>query len=507
MVKIMLIHPSSRPENPGIDIYTDSNKAIPISVASLAASLRKGGHDVSILDCRLHRKKDIGSIIHKEMNEADCIGISAMTVQVKHGLQISKLVKSIDKDLPVIWGGIHPSLFPKQTCEDRHVDFVVVSEGEHAFLKFLDNLNSGRPRLEEIEGLAYKKRGKVMINRPGSLVDMDLVPMPAYDLLDMEKYIPRDYLGKKVKGIDILTSRGCPYRCAFCTNTIFASSRWRPRSSENVMKDINYLLEKYDFDHIFFLDDFFFGNVKRAAEIAKGIKGRRAGIKWDANVRCDNLSPNLLNDSLLKIIKESGCCTLRMGTESGSDRVLKMLKKDITTKQTFNAIRQCRKYGIIPMCFFMVGIPGEISEEMMETFRFMFRLRKINPHIVFYGPGIFRPYPGGELYDKCKELGFEEPKDLEGWARKGLDENYLNIKKLLWIDDPDLIKDLPYYFMLADAADNPYIKKSLPLKILSKVAGFRWKHDLWMFRAEPRIVQFYIKEKSKLESIFRNPIS
>lgn len=500
MANVLLIYPPSDPNNPGIELDVFRLGELPFGVMSLASFLEEYGHSVKILDGRVYSKKELLERIEKEIDKTDYVGMSTLTVQIKYALKIAEFIKERDKDMPLVWGGIHTTLFPAQMVQDPLVDYAIHGEGEYAFLHLIEHLEKGKPSLESIDSLVYKKNGQVIINKDSPPLSIDGLPDPAYHLIEIERYLDKKLFdGRRVRSLGILTSRGCPYRCAFCTNRILTARMWRPVPTERILNTLDNLIEKYKLDHILFVDDYFFGNKKRVEQIIEAIIQKNYDITWEANIRVDNFNSKLVNDEFLKSMKKSGCFSLRMGAESGSNRVLKMLKKDITVDQTINAIEQCKKYEIIPLCYFMTGIPGETIEEAKETFRLIFRLLEIYPETRTVVPAIFRPYPGGELYGKCVEAGFREPATLREWGITNLDEHYLPAGSLPWIKNPDLIEDLRDYFIIYNASrQKSKILYTIPLKILSKIAESRFKYDFWGARMEPKMIN-QIKKILKLK--------
>lgn len=502
MPKVLLIQPLDL-KNPGLGTEDLSAKVVPISLMSLAAFLRENGYKVKIIDSRVSKEGGWGTL-DKELMDTDCVGISAMTVHVKHGLRISEYIKR-KKDIPVVWGGIHPTLFPKQTCADPSVDYVVFGEGEYAFLELLNHLFKKKFSLGKIKGIVYKEGDEVRINGKGEPIDINLLPTPAYDLVDIEKYVDRMIRNTPARILDITTSRGCPYRCAFCTNSILEAQRWRAIQTEKILDLVETLSHKYKIDGIHIVDDFFFGDKARVEKFARGIIKMGLRIKWEANIRVDCLRDGFIDDSLMGLLKKSGCHALYMGAESGSDEVLKIIKKDITVKQIEYAVKQCHKHDITPFCFFMIGIPGETRSDMEKTFDLMRKLIKICPDVQIYGPGVFRPYPGSELYDLCKKNGgFYEPKSLREWADSSLDASYINLKKLDWFKEKDFIKKKRVYFHWEYSSTNPYAKKTAFSRILGKVSRFRFEHDFWLFQFEPVLVPLLIRLKGNISRIFRH---
>jgi len=493
MSKVLLIYPRSNPKNKGIELDDYRLGELPIGIMSLAGFLESKGHLIQIIDARAYPKEDVHGRIKRQLRDVDCVGLSVMSIQVKHALTMTEMIKAYDKDIPIVWGGIHPTLFPEQTVRDPLIDYIIHGEGEYAFLKLLKYLDKGVPALKEIEGLGYKGNGEIKINKTPPPLDIDKLPDPAYHLFDVERYINRIlFTGERVRTLSISTSRGCPYRCSFCVNRILVARKWRPLSPKRVLNTIENLVEKYNLNHLYFIDDYFFGKTDRVKLIAREIIEKDYNLMWEANIRANNFSSKQVDDECLKLLKRSGCYSLRMGAESGSDRVLKLLKKDITVDNTINAVKQCKKHEIIPLCYFMTGVPGETLEEAKMTFSLIIKLYKIYPKIRVIVPGLFRPYPGGELYGKCIKLGFKEPKSLNEWGEVNLDRD--DIKILPWIKDKKLLNNMRDYIRFFTTSHEKINPLYCPfLKTLGRVAGWRFDHDFWRLPVEPRAVNLLRK--------------
>jgi anaerobic magnesium-protoporphyrin IX monomethyl ester cyclase len=490
MSKVLLVYPASNPEKRGTELDNYRLGELPIGLMSLAGFLESRGHIIRVIDARAYPKDEVNRMLKQQINDADCVGLSVMSIQVKHALALTQLIKENDRDMPVVWGGIHPTLFPEQTANDPLIDYVIHGEGEYAFLKLLEYLEKGTPELAEIDGLAYKDKGRVKINKPSPPLDTDELPDLAYHLFDIERYINKIlFTGKRVRTLSISTSRGCPYRCSFCVNRILVARKWRPLSQERVFNTIDSLVEKYQLNHLYFIDDYFFGKIDRVKQIAEHLAEKDYNLLWEANIRANNFCASQVDDECLKLLKRSGCYSLRMGAESGSDRVLEILKKDITVENIINAVEECKKHDIIPLCYFMTGIPGETLEEAKMTFSLIVRLYRIYPKIRVIVPGLFRPYPGGELYDECIRLGFKEPKSLREWGDVNLDSD--DIEKLPWIKDKLLLNNMRDYIRFYTTSHEKINPLYYPfLKTLGKMAGWRFDHDFWSLPIEPVTVNF-----------------
>src|SRR3989344_3637597 len=491
MKKVLLIYPSQTAKDLERDSDFETEKSVPLGVLYLAGFLESKGYRVKFLDGRIYPKKELLIKIKKEIDDCDCVGISAMTPQVEHGVQITDFIKNEDKGMPIIWGGMHATLFPEQTCMDKNIDYVIYGEAEYAFYKFMKFLD-GKLDIKNVDALVYKKNGKIIKNSLGEKILLDNVPQPAYHLLEIERYINREFYGidevKKLRGLYFPTSRGCPYRCAFCTNILLPFKNWRPLNVKKVIKNLDFLIKKYKLNHIWFRDDFFFGNKERVREIANHL-AKNHHITWEGNIRVDDF--DRMDDEFLKLLKKSGCYCLRMGLESGSDRVLKILKKDVKVSQIINAAKQCNKYGIIPLGTFMSGIPGENLNEVKDTLRLIIKLEKIAPRGIFYAPAILRPYPGTELYQECRKAGFKEAKSLREWTEKKLEFDLdTNPKEVPWVKNADKVIELLTYLRIKQSLRKKVIRKKKGwqlFNIFEKFVDFRFNNDFFAFPIEARL--------------------
>jgi radical SAM superfamily enzyme YgiQ (UPF0313 family) len=242
------------------------------------------------------------------------------------------------------------------------------------------------------------------------------------------------------------------------------------------------------------MDDFFFGDIERVKKIANHLIKKKYNIKWEATIRADLFNDNRVNDEVLALIRKAGCYSLGMGFESGSDRILKKIKKNITTKNILFAVEQCDKYCITPRGSFICGYPTETKEEVKLTGKLILQLINICPRGIYYSPSLLRPYPGAELYKECLTYGFHEPKSLREWTRQyfkfGL---YMSAKELKWIKYPNWIRNYQIYLHLASlrsSAKALHKKQSISYVFFGEISLFRINHNIYVFPIEPAILIF-----------------
>lgn len=464
-MNILLINPSSTPsdsfseipyENPGISSY------IPINNLTLATSLIEKGHSVKVIDSRLYTSKETRKKLKLAMKWSELVGLSVMTSNIKDAVDISDLAK--EKGITTFWSGSFPSLFPNIAVNDKSVDYVIVNEQE-----------------EKIFEIIRGTKKRVLVQE----TPMRDFPLPSYHLADLDRYINRVHKdGSTAKALDLQTSRGCPFSCDFCITHSLTGSSWRAWPAEKVISSVNYLIEKYNLDHIVFLDDNFFPDMKRTKSIIESLDSMN--ITWDADIRPDTLS-NLSKDMLGKM-KSSGCKMLSLGIESGSPRILKLIRKDTNPEQIIRSIEICRDYGFIPNIGIMMGIPTETKKEMKQTVKILRKAKDILPIAHFCGIQPFRPYPGGHLYEMCKERGLKEPETLRGWINQDKAITGYN-DTIPWTTEKDFIDLIVFYLNHSRGSSNKLGK------MLAKLSEMRWKHNFWKFPVEYILFKKYEERK------------
>jgi len=397
-----------------------SEKILPLGILSVGSALKGGGFKVKLINIT---EKEIEKTAQKVADEnPEYVGISVMTgIQTKHSADISKKIKKINSRVPILWGGIHPSLLPDQCIKEDYIDYIVIGEGEETILEFSKAVNESR-NFSNILGLAYKESGQAIVNdrRPliSNLDDWRL----DFSLLDLNKYIFK--LGEYDRVIAYKTSRGCPFSCGFCYNNQFNFGRWRAWSEEAVLEDIKHLKNNYNIDAIKFYDDNFFVNKTRAVNLLRAIN-----LPCHIEIRID-----AIDDEIAGQLKELKVYDLLIGLESGSDRLLKLIDKNFNVERITEGVKALAKYDLHASYSFIVGLPTETEEEFSQTLNLMYEIYKIHPKAGFT-LGAYLPYPGSKMYDFAIERGFKPPDKTEDWGkidrfRKNFDSPWINAKKV-----------------------------------------------------------------------------
>lgn len=386
---------------------------VPWGLLYVGSSLRSRGYSVRLIDELLEpdwRRHLFGILRNRKV----CVGVSAMTGrQIEYGLAFSRYVKSINPGIPVIWGGVHSSLFPRQTLENDAIDCVVMGEGEETIVETVEHLQR-RISLDGVKGTGFKQNGCIRLNPPREPPDLDSLPGIDYSLMDVKAYLGKRFGAKR--SFELCTSRGCPHACRFCYNARFTRSSWRSMSVERIMFHLHEIISNFGVDAVTWREDNFFVDVRRVEEIARRILRERIHIRWHADCRIDYV--DRFSDGFIGLLQESGCHTLTLGAESGSDRMLRRICKGITRRQTLSASEKLSRHGIFQNYHFMLGLPGEKREDVKQTLTLIDSLRRGNRFFGrICGPSLYTPYPGTDLYDDCMESGLNVPANLEGWSR------------------------------------------------------------------------------------------
>lgn len=392
---------------------------LPLASLYIGSVLEEQGFKVQIIDQRVDENWAIS--LRQALEERPLwVGVSSMTGrQIQWGLAASQIVRESDPTIPVMWGGVHPTILPDQTLAHLLVDLVAVGEGEITALELTRCLAANRGQdwrevdLSAIDGLVWQRDGRNVHNAPRSATDMNEWPRLHYDLVHVPHYILAEGAGER--SLQMTTSRGCPMKCGYCYLGVVPDGRcYRAEDAERTVERIEYITKTFGVDTVHIIDDEFFTQFKRARQICQMILDRGIKVILRANCRIDYINRMSLDD--LKLFHKAGFEHIYLGAESGTDRVLELMGKGITVEQTFEANRKLKKAGIAPKFSFMGGFPTETMDEVKKTLRLMVRLVSENSMAYTSPVQLFSPYPGTPLFDLCLEMGMPMPNSLEGWA-------------------------------------------------------------------------------------------
>lgn len=359
----------------------------PLGIAYLAAYIRKHMKNakISIIDCEaLNLKlKDIKKELEK--TKPDIVGISIISYDRFEGLKIAKIAKKLNAKIMV--GGPHTTFIDKETLrKNLDIDVIIRGEGEETTLEYLKAIES-KKKLSDIKGITYRNKNKIIRNPDREFIkDINTIPSPAWDLLPMDKY---EYYG-------VFASRGCPYNCTFCASPLIWKRKLRTRNIKDVIDEIEILLKFNENKTIHIKDDTLTTRKKWAIELCNEIIKRKLKFKWECMGRVDTIDMEIL-----KKLKDAGCCTIEYGVETGNEKIMKIINKNITKEQVKNAIKLTKKANIKVGTFFMLGLPEETLDSLEETISFAIEL---NPDTTTFTPCDL--FPGTAIYDEAKKSGY-----------------------------------------------------------------------------------------------------
>lgn len=389
----------------------------PINLGYLAAAVIGAGFEAEIWDYGMEEFDERKFIEKIRLANPQVVGFHCKTFNIIQGHDLALAIKKNFSKIVTIVGGPHSSALPIETLSEfRYFDAVVVGEGDETIVEICKNISLGHS-IEDVKGLAVRKGDTAVLNAGRELVDdLDTLKYPARHLFSKALY-NRYHATRGISTLnrnvtEIFTSRGCPYKCIFCAVNVAYGNRVRFRSVENVLGEIDECLNVLKHDHIIFQDDTFTLRRERVEAFMKGF--RMLGLRsWSCDTRVDTIDKELLREMAL-----SGCKKVSFGAESGSDRILKLTKKNITVDQIRNAVRWAREAGIeIVECPFIIGsYPDETLEDVRMTWRL---IKDIKPDILSVTTIV--PYPGTEIYGMMKDGGYltdEHWTDFQMMGRK-----------------------------------------------------------------------------------------
>jgi radical SAM superfamily enzyme YgiQ (UPF0313 family) len=431
-----------------------------------------------------------------EVQDALCLAISLVTgPMIRETVSIARAVKAWNPDFPIILGGWHPSLLPRQTLEAPYVDFVVRGQGENALLELVDHLSAGAaPDL--VAGIGFKRSGRIHFSPERALRPIAELPPKAYHLADFDAY--ERACGRR--WAMYTSSLACPFNCAYCTNGAVYGRKWNALGPEQFVEETVDISRRYALEMIWVVDDNFLVDLDRARRIAEGLAQQGSHYTWSIQATTNLVARLSLED--LKLLKRAGLRQVCQGVDSGSPAILKAMNKDF---QDFDSIYEsaarCLQAGIRPSFNIIFAFPGEGTKERHETVRFMLDVCERFPGAEFW-TNIFTPYPGSPIFEKATEIGIEPPQSLEGWA-----DFFPRYTKLPWLKGPDhrRLQTTREYLRVAFeripiAADNRTRMTRLAQKAISFPARWRLHHDVYGLP-----VELWVNDKLKRRTAAAKP--
>lgn len=366
----------------------------PLGLMLLSACAKQSGHAIQILDPNPDDETYLDAI---RRFEPDAVGFSILTTQVSRTRSIMNAVRTAYPDIPMIAGGIHPTSLPEWTLNSLGFDYVVRGEGEHTFPELLNAMETGMDP-SSVPGVVTINHGEIRYGPPRPLIgDLDSLPLPDRETVNFHRYLrpPGNIRGRYLRrATSIITSRGCPFGCIFCSSHTLFGRQVRRRSVSHVMEEIHLLQDRYGVDGIWFLDDTLLEDPDWLRELCAAMK--ETGLPWgcQAHVR-------RADETLFKMMRDAGCLQLEFGVESGSPRILRRLRKGSSPDDVRRAFAICRRVGLRALANFMIGIPDETEADAEMSFQLA---REIRPdHVVVT---FTTPLPGSTLFTESLDKGW-----------------------------------------------------------------------------------------------------
>jgi len=397
-----------------IVLYNPRGESHILPLALLHVGSLFPGRRVEIVDGRLELAPEARLL--ELVRGALCLGVSVLTgAPILDALAISRAVRAARPELPILWGGWHPSLMPEQCLASGVVDACVVGQGERTLVEAAEALEAG-VSFEGVAGLVWQRGGELVRNPPRPFEDVNRFPRADFGLLDLERYF--EFRGSR--RLDYCSSQGCPFQCSFCADPQVYRQRWSGLSAERVVAEVAQHAEHYRLREVFFNDDNFFTDLGRTEAICRGLLEARTRVRWFGTGRADLL--RRLSDDQLELLRESGCYKINVGAESGSPELLKQIKKGTLVEEVLETAEKLHRHRIGARFSFIAGFPQEPAGSLRQTYRAAKALREIDGEfetpIYFYAP-----YPGTELAERMPALGFTPPARLEDWRTVDLDHS------------------------------------------------------------------------------------
>jgi radical SAM superfamily enzyme YgiQ (UPF0313 family) len=381
---------------------------MPLALLAIGSEFDPEQYEVITIDGRL--EGDAERAVLSSLDDAVCLGVTVLTgAPIADALRISRAVKRAKPNLPVVWGGWHPSMFARECLLEPSVDVTVRGQGEATFAEIVARLASGRS-LEGCAGCTIRlPDGTIHENPARPLLALDSFRAHNYGLIPVERYFQL----KGKRQLDFISSQGCNFRCAFCSDPFVYGRKWVGLEPRRLGLRLKELWDRYGFVDVNFQDETFFTRRERVQALAEEIVSSGMKITWAATMRADQ--GVRMPEEVWALAKRSGCRRLLVGVESGSNEMLRRIRKDIRIEQVFETAEHMLRHGIAGHFPFIVGFPEESDDSVQASLDVAKRLRSMSPDFltpIFY----FKPYPGSALVDEAVARGYRLPETLEAWS-------------------------------------------------------------------------------------------
>jgi len=470
-MKTLLVQP---PISSKVETYSAAQMVVPpLGLAYLAAMLEGKGYPVEILDAPAFDMNFNQVSKELERRKPGLIGITATTATIPEALETVEVAKKILPDTVTAIGGAHITFTQERTMEESpHLDIGCIGEGENTIVDLVRTLESGRD-LKNVRGIIYRENGgRLVKTSPRPLIEnLDDLPFPARHLLPMDRY--RVFGVKRTLGT-MMTSRGCPFNCTFCSSSLLFGKKFRVRSPKNVVDEIEHFQNTYKASYVEFIDDVFTLDRRRVETICDMIIERKLNTRWVCSARVD-----LMTRDIMKKLKEAGCMLIYFGVESAIQRVINLMKKGIKIEQIHKFMKWAKEFKVQTVASYVFGIPGETWGDAMQTIKLS---RKLDSDYAQFA--IATPFPGTELYAEAKKEGLLLTED---WSKYTVLKPVMRTMELSQKDLLKLLKKAYLGYYLRPKIIYRYIKRGYFKDIIVNAIGTYFKKTIdswWSKRTE-----------------------
>ena len=458
--------------NPKSEFFT-----MPLALLSLGSVFDNEQYEPIVIDGRKEPVTEIFLAPH--VTDAICFAVTVITGSpIQDAIEVTQMVKALNPEIPVIWGGWHTSLFPEQILTDLpFVDICVIGQGEATFRDLIDCIIKNQ-EISHVDGICYRRDIAIVKTKPRTLTEPDNLERVDYDLIDVEWYFNK----KGIRQLDYVSSVGCLFRCAFCADPFVFGRKYKAKSALNLVEDIEYNYKKFAFTDLSFQDDTFFTYPNRVLEFAKGMIRCNIRVTWSATMRADQGAK--LDIASWKLLKESGLRKLLIGVESGSQEMMDYLNKDINLDNVYYCANRCEELGIAVDFPFIIGFPDESNESIVATINVVKKLKSQSPRFqtqIFF----FKPYPGSMITNRLIGGDFGLPSTTGDWAN--FDFNTSSI----WVS-PEKKQFFDRFRFYLDMAYNRKRFVFIPLQL---IAQWRCKNNWFRYPLEKYFAEFILRRK------------
>jgi len=385
-MKILLINPA-----PTGTLKATGVLFPPLGLLYIAAHAEKEGHQVAVRDLAVRRKEE-----DIDFKKYDVVGISTDTTRHRQALQLARRAKA--SGCTVVMGGPHPGYVDEEILSTRRVDFVVRGEGEITFSALVAALEKKNGQFDSIQGISFRSNGGLVRSAPRPFIkNIDGLPLPARHLINMDDYRRTKFGGRDIT--PLITSRGCPYQCAFCASSHFFGKKVRARSVASILNELEEIYNRYHFNAVAFVDDTFNLFPKRVIEICHGIIEKKLDLWWWCLSRIDLL---LRNEEMVREMVGAGAKSVFIGVESSNPITLKELRKGINVEETVQTVEMLKRNGLEIHASYILGGLHDTVEMIHETIRFA---KRLDTNVAQFS--ILTPYPGTAVYEEVKDRIFK----------------------------------------------------------------------------------------------------